>query len=324
MSNEHIITISSGATLSLDQARLVIKIKEQKHYVALIDIAIIILDSCHISISAAALADLASSGVIVIGCNSHHLPIYLTQPIGINNQGAKRPHQQAYYLYSEQQAKWWAKLVTSKIIAQANNLHNWQSEVAKNLKILSRKVILADKSNMEGQAARLYWQEFFRILNRKHGRIKQGAVDIVNSCLNYGYAILRAMVARSLAGAGLCLSFGLGHMRKDNPFNLVEDFMEPFRPYIDNIVMNILQIDVKNFEAEELNSNLKKQIIEQILVLRVNLSNKNYRIFKAIDKIVYSYCQCLDNSRKVFILPNIQEKVTVSEKTIFHMEHMQL
>ena len=110
------------------------------------------------------------------------------------------------------------------------------------------------------------------------GRIKQGVQDIINISLNYGYAILRA---RALVCAGFCINFGIGHHRKGNPFNLVEDFMETFRPFIDKIVFSAF---IENEDRyQEFTPLLKSYIINAILGLEIQLEDKYYRVFNAID-----------------------------------------
>ena len=133
-------------------------------------------------------------------------------------------------------------------------------------------------------------------------REKQGATDIVNSCLNYGYAILRSAVARSLAAAGYCLNFGVGHCRRDNPFNLAEDFIEPFRFIAERAVLKILQ---KYPEADILSSTRKKELISEILSTELFVNDCSYRLFPGINFTVECFGKVLDDPRRKLLLPNL-------------------
>ncbi len=240
-----------------------------------------------------------------MGSNDKHLPVYLSMPLAINQQGAKRPHLQAENIHSLQNALCWQRLVQSKIYGQAHNLCLWNNDKSKNLERLAHHTKIGDSQNHEAQAARLYWQEFFALLQSHHGRNKQGADDIINACLNYGYAIMRAMIARSAAGAGLCLNFGVGHRRKDNPFNLIEDFMEVFRPAIDHIIMNLWIENTGETDDILLDSFIKKTLIQKILALKLTMQNKQYRLFKAVDALIYSYCALLEKPELKLAVPHM-------------------
>ncbi len=323
MSNQHIIAIQGKAHMAVDTGCLIIHKDDAKHSIALLDIALILLDSPHVTITSPCLAQLAESGIVVVGCCKRHLPVYLSLPLGQNQQGAKRPHQQAKYLHSEQQGSWWQQLVQSKIYGQAHNLHHWGNNKGKNLEILARNVQLHDIHNMEAQTARIYWQEFFAILEREHGRIKQGAQDVINACLNYGYAIMRAMIARAAAGAGLCLNFGVGHVRKDNPFNLVEDFMEPFRYLVDDMVMELWAHQCQMIDETELTAPIKQQLLQKILCVELTLQQKNYRLFQAVDAVVYGYCTVLEKPKRHLLLPHMPINKGRKAKSDIR-EHLQL
>lgn len=261
MSNEYIISIGSSAKLSIDISRVLVQTEEREEHIAVKDIAILVLESDYITLSAPVLSRISQAGGIVIGIDSSHLPSYMLLPIGVNRQGARRPHQQIEYpLGSAEQKKWWDNIIQAKINGQAQILEWVHSSHAPALRAYSKEVRNGDEKVIEGLAAKVYWQELFSLVGGSvKGRVKEGAGDIVNISLNYGYAILRAMVARALVGAGFCVNFGVGHYRKDNPFNLVEDFVEPFRPYIDKIVFSLF-IEDKCTE-EKMSPQLKKYIL---------------------------------------------------------------
>lgn len=305
MANNHIISIEKPAKLSIDLGRLKISFTEsgEEHCFSSFDIAVLILSHTSILLSSAVSKELSSTGAIIIYVGDNYMPIGITLPIGKNLNGAKRPHQQAKYSVMNLTKPWWRQIIKSKILGQASVLDIISKEHSQRLYALSNNIVDGDEDNKEGQAARFYWEIYFSKLNLGiKGREKQGATDIVNASLNYAYAIIRSMIARSLSTAGLCLNFGIGHSRKDNPFNLVEDFIEPFRYIADKIIFNIFS----NSEYKALDSKLKKEILSNILKETVSISGKNYRLFEAIDFMINSFCNTLDDPRRKLYLPNMQ------------------
>jgi CRISPR-associated protein Cas1 len=322
MANNHIISIERPAKLSIDIGRLEIKFidKDEKHYFAPFDIAVLILAHTSILLSSAVSKELAIAGATVVYIGDNYMPVSIALPIGINIDGAKRPHLQAKYINPNLTKPWWRQVIKSKILGQASVLEIFAKEESQRLIAIANKIIDGDDDNKEGQAAKFYWDIYFRALNQRVlKREKQGAADIVNSSLNYAYAIIRSMIGRSLVSAGLCLNFGIGHSRKDNPFNLVEDFIEPFRFVADNVVFNIFS----NNNYEILNTELKKELLLKILKQVVRVENKNYRLFEAIDFMVNSFCNTLEDPRKKLLLPNmpVSRGAKADLPEIFHTKY---
>ena len=245
---------------------------------------------------------LAEHGAVLLSVDNSFLPIALSLPLNQNMQGAKRPHQQAKYVDSEYSKKWWNTIIKSKISGQASVIKDYDDKTFLNLEYIERQIKSGDENNSEGNAARIYWKSFFEIINRDITyREKQGASDIVNSCLNYGYAILRSAVARNLAAGGYCLNFGVGHCRRDNPFNLAEDFVEPFRFIAEKAVLKIL----KKYQNDDiLSSIIKKELIKEILSTELYIGNNNYRLFSGINFVIECFGKVLDDPRRKLLLPN--------------------
>lgn len=302
MGNDYIISIEKEARLSIDTERLkiFIPLDDKTHYIAVMDIAVLILANPCISLTAPVIQYLSKRGAVILSVDDKFMPSALTLAVGYNIDGAKRPHQQAKLINTEYENEYLDQIIKSKILGQEKVLRLLKKEKADYLLEILKRVKVGDKENIEGLAAKIYWKEYFKAFHSSEKREKQGANDIINSCLNYGYAVLRAIIARSLCSAGLCLNFGLGHYRKDNPFNLAEDFIEPFRYIVDSVVLKILKI--KN--DKELSSSLKKEIILNILNFNVKMGVKNYRLFHAVDEAVYSFCSGLTDTRKNLVLPN--------------------
>ena len=302
MANDHVICIERMAKLSIDTKRLVIKFEnEEPKYVAVCDIACVILATAAITLSGAVISSLGEEGAVIISVDKSYLPIALTLPANGNFFGAKRPHQQAMLIESPEKIKLWNSVIASKIIQQAKVIEKYSPEIYKKLIYLAKKTHADNDDNYEGFAAKIYWENFFRFTDSQvKMRIQEGAEDLINSCLNYGYAILRSVVARALAGHGFCLNFGLGHCRKDNGFNLADDFIEPFRAIAERATLNIAE---KYRNDKELTSQIKRDLINFILSQTVLLNRKNYRLFQAVDTVVQSYGQVLDGKRKTLVLP---------------------
>lgn len=306
MANNHIISIEREARLSVDLGRLKISFPSEEcaHYIAFIDIAVVIAAHPQISFSTGAQRELARAGAILVTADEKFMPCALNIPVGINLEGAKRPHLQAKFFNAQERGIWWAQIVKAKILGQAKSAELFNKTLKEKLTRISKKVMPADKDCMEAYAAQTYWPEYFSALGCSVSyREKQGAADPVNISLNYAYAVLRAIVARALVSAGLCLNFGVGHCRKDNPFNLADDFIEPFRFLADITVFDIFN----SGHYKEFNSEVKKLILSGLLKASVNISGREYRLFQAVDFSVNSFCVSLEDPRRKLLLPNQPE-----------------
>lgn len=304
MSADSIIVIERRAKLSVDTKRLCVSGADgKKRFIAGCDIAALILAHPAVEMSSAVLKILADNGAIVLITDERFMPSAITLPLYKNLAGARRPHQQAKLLHNPELAgKLWNNVIRSKIYGQAMILVRFDLSAAKALRKLAANIRAGDENNCEGVAAKLYWSVFFSGIGKETGREKQGATDIANSCLNYGYAVLRSAVSRSLCTAGFCLNFGVGHCRKDNPCNLADDFIEPFRYLAEEATIRTLESTPM---ATELNSALKRELITQVLQSEVRISGKNYRLFSAIEQLVESFGKFLTDNRRNLQLPNL-------------------
>ena len=304
MASDSIIIIEKQCFVSVDCERLKFEFSgADKKLVAACDIAAVIVAEKAVTFTAAVLKVLAEHGAVLLSVDDAFLPVALSLPMNQNMQGAKRPHQQAKYINSEYFKKWWNAIIKAKIYGQASVIKDFDYKTFASLKYIARNIRAGDENNSEGNAAKIYWKSFFNIVKRDISvREKQSATDIVNSCLNYGYAILRSAVARSLAAGGYCLNFGVGHCRRDNPFNLAEDFVEPFRFIAEKAVLKILE---KYPEEEFLTSTIKKEIVREILSAEILIDNCNFRLFPGITFTIECFGKVLDDPRRKLILPNL-------------------
>ena len=197
--------------------------------VPLDDILTVLVSVPGCSVSSVLLDQLAQRNIPLVICGQNYLPSSWTLPV----EGAVRQFQvmQAQAKLSEPLRKRiWQRIVQAKISNQAEVLD--RAELSnQDLRRMAKKVRSGDPDNIEAQAARAYWQRLFGSRFRRD-RKAMG----LNSALNYGYTVLRATIARGVIGAGLHPSFSVHHKNPQNPLNLVDDLVEPYRPIVDYIV----------------------------------------------------------------------------------------
>jgi CRISPR-associated protein Cas1 len=228
------LLISSAVKLSLKNAQLIVTYLDgdiEPKQVPIEDIGYIVLEHQQSTVSMPALNALSDNNVALVFCNRDHLPSAMMLNLDSHSTQAERFRDQIAATLPLKK-NLWQQVVTAKIKNQSILLN----KLGKDGDILRpwyMNVKSGDTDNREGTAARLYWRELF---GRSFVRDQDGA-DL-NSLLNYGYAILRAAVARALMGAGLLPTLGIFHRNRYNAFPLADDIMEPFRPFVDEIVFN--------------------------------------------------------------------------------------
>ncbi len=182
---------------------------------------------------------LLEAGAVIVFCNKKHLPSGVLLPLASHTELVVRLHEQLAAALPAQRRCWQA-LVRAKIQAQANAL---PARDRPRLERLVGQVRSGDPDNCDAQAAKIYWPSRFPAIYQQGDNRNPEGTSRFNSLLNYGYAILRAALARALVAAGLQPALGVFHHRRDNPFCLADDLIEPLRPLVDNRVAQILQDD---------------------------------------------------------------------------------
>ncbi len=191
----------------------------------------------------------------------------------------------------------WQQTVTAKITNQANLLQLRKTE-NKFLTNLSKNVLSGDSSNCEAQAANYYWKNLFpEFLNFK--RFREG--DPPNNLLNYGYAILRALVARSLVGSGLLPTLGIFHRNQYNAYCLADDMMEPYRPYVDKIVCDIVR---SNGKFLEMTPKMKQQLLS-LPVMDVMIDDEKSPLMNAVQRTTASLAKCFEGKSRKVLYPTL-------------------
>lgn len=229
------LVFSNPITLSLRNCQLVLAYKDDpnnKQTIPIEDIGVILIDHQQVSITIPLMNALVEGNVQVVVCNDHGMPSAMLQSFEGNNlQGEILRNQIGVGEVLKKQI--WKQIVEAKIKNQAALLN----KVGRNgdlLKPYYQNVKSGDTDNREGIAARIYFSELFGELF-----VRDRNLSGINALLNYGYAILRAATARSLVSSGLLPAIGIFHHNRSNAFPLADDIMEPYRPYVDEIVYDL-------------------------------------------------------------------------------------
>ena len=229
------LMFTSPVSLSLKDQQIVITFKDNKDTLTrpIEDVGFVVIENPMVSITVPLLNELADNNVSVVFCDKKQMPKTMLMTLDGNTT-----QQESYKFQIDASAPTkkniWKQLVESKIRNQALLLN----KLGKNgdaLKQYYMNVKSGDTDNREGAAAREYWSQIF---NTGFKRNREGPPP--NNLLNYGYAILRAAVARALIGSGLYPAFGVFHRNRYNAFPLADDVMEPYRPFVDEIVFHLL------------------------------------------------------------------------------------
>lgn len=221
--------------LSLKNAQLVIASKEmpdETRTIPIEDVGMVIIENQKVSITVPLLNELVDVGVAVVLCDRKGMPHAMLQNMdGHNLQGEFLRNQIGVGEVLRKQL--WKQIVEGKIRNQASLLEKLHGR-GDMLKPYYMNVKSGDSDNREGIAARLYWSTLF---GEDFERDRDG--DGINTLLNYGYTVLRAATARALVSAGLTPSLGIFHHNRSNAFPLADDLMEPFRPFVDEVVYRL-------------------------------------------------------------------------------------
>lgn len=298
------------AYLSLKDSQLLVRLPEveksdtlsesfKKEAVASIpveDIGIVILDHKQVTITQALMEALMDNNTVLITCNSTHHPTGLLMPLSGNTVQTERFKTQ---LEASEPLKkqLWAQTVTQKIKNQYAVLTDKKTD-AGYLIPLYKNIKSGDSDNCEATAAAFYWQNFFPKIEgfRRHRNGKSP-----NNFLNYGYALLRATMARSLVGAGLLPTLGIHHRNRYNAYCLADDLMEPYRPYVDKLVIELLN-------EHELNEDIPQEIkiyLLKIPALDVTIDGEKSPLMVATQRTAVSLVKCFAGEQRKILYPEI-------------------
>ena len=247
------LVFSNPMTLSLKNCQLVLAYKDDpdnKVTIPIEDIGVVIIEHQQVSITIPLMNALVEGNVQVVMCNNRGMPSAMLQSFEGNNlQGENLRNQMGAGEVLKKQL--WKQSVEAKLRNQAELLNKVGQE-GDRLKQYYQNVKSGDADNREGIAARIYFSELFG-----ESFLRDRTVPGINALLNYGYAILRAATARALVSSGLLPAIGIFHHNRSNAFPLADDVMEPYRPYVDEIVYDMAmqaKLDLtKEVKAELIN-----------------------------------------------------------------------
>lgn len=284
--------------LSLSNKQLVIKlpeveksdsltpeIKEQtKRTIPIEDIGVIILDNKRITITQGVIEALLENNSALVTCDSTRMPVGLMLPLSGNKTQSERFRDQINASLPLKK-QLWQQTVHAKIKNQAYVLSNKNNSIVDNMMKWATDVKSGDPDNYEARAAVYYWANLFNEIDG-FSRYREGIPP--NNILNYGYAILRAVVARSLVASGLLPTLGIHHRNKYNAYCLADDIMEPYRPFVDKLVCSIV---ASENNIDELTQDIKFKILN-IPVLDVVIEGQRSPLMVAVGQTTASLYKC--------------------------------
>lgn len=258
------------------------------------DLGYVVLEDPQITITNGLMMKLIHNKTAVITCDKQHLPCSLLQPlVGHTEQTERMRYQLNASLPLKKQL--WAQTVSAKIQNQAIHLEARGND-AKKIRRWSNDVKSGDTGNLEAIAAAYYFQNLFGdVIN--FSRNQKGIPP--NNLLNYGYAILRAVVARALVSSGMLPSVGIFHRNKYNAFCLADDIMEPYRIYVDAVVYDIVETGC---DLSELSRKLKSELL-MIPAIDVLIDGKWSPLMNAVSRTTSSLYDCFYGSSRKILYP---------------------
>ena len=294
------------AYLSLKMKQIVIKMPQKNDgdlpigedvvkTIPIEDTGIVILDNKQITITQGLMEALLENNCALITCDSKRMPTGLMLPLAGNTIQTERFKSQIEASLPLKK-QLWQQTIEAKISNQAAVLKYVTGEPQNNMLKWAGSVKSGDSENMEARAAVYYWKtifadEFFTRDNDSDGR---------NGLLDYGYAILRAIVARALVGAGLIPTLGIHHHNRYNAYCLADDIMEPYRPYVDKLVLDILEED----SCATISQSVKTKLLG-LPVTEVIINEHRSPLMLAVSQTVSSLVKCYRGESRRLIYPEL-------------------
>ena len=292
------------AYLSVKNSQLVVKRTDPETQQEIIrtvpieDIGVVVLEDRQITITNVALDALLQNNCAVITCDEKHMPAGMLLPLEGNTiQSERFANQIEASLPLKKQL--WQQTVQAKIRNQASVLKRMSGVEVGCMLAWANDVKSGDSDNLEGRAAAYYWKNIFPSLP---GFTRDREGEMPNNLLNYGYAIVRAVVARALVASGLLPTLGIHHHNRYNAYCLADDIMEPYRPYVDEMVINIMRSDI---DYGELTPELKKQLL-CLPVTEVVIGGQRSPLMVAASQTTASLCKCYSGELRKIVYPTME------------------
>lgn len=285
---------TAGTRLSIAHRQLVIERPEQeRRMLPCEDIGVLVVDHPQVSYTHSVFTVLLEQGAAVVLCGANHLPAGLLLPFDAHTTQTERHRAQADAGEGVKNRAW-QLIIAAKLRQQAAVLSHFTGGDA-GLSEIARRVRSGDPDNLEAMAAQRYWP---RLLGMDFRRFRDGPPP--NNLLNYGYAIVRAAMARSVAAAGLIPTLGVHHRNRSNPFCLADDLMEPYRPYVD---WRVKQVAADTAIPKDLDRPARTAMLT-LFNETVIVGGRRSPMLLAIQASAASLCRMLTENGKDLVLPD--------------------
>ncbi len=271
--------------------------KDAERTIPIEDIGVVVIDNKRITITSGLLEALLENNCAIITCDSKSMPVGLMLPLYGNTLQNERFHTQIEASLPLRKMLW-QQTVKQKILNQAYVLKKVTGMMPKNMLTWSNNVKSGDSENLEARAATFYWRNIFpNIPDFIRGKDEEPP----NNLLNYGYAILRACVARGLVASGLLPTFGIHHHNRYNAYCLADDIMEPYRPYVDELVIDLM---ARVGDYTELTRDIKAELLV-IPSLDVVIDGKRSPLMIAVGQTTASLYKCFSGELRKISYPEM-------------------
>ena len=271
--------------------------KEAERTIPIEDIGVVVLDNRRITITSGVMEALLENNCAVITCNQKSMPVGFLLPLcGNTTQNERFRSQLEASLPLRKQL--WQQTIKQKILNQEHTLRINTDKETNCMRVWSNDVRSGDPDNLEARAAAYYWKNLFTEYPN-FVRDREGIPP--NNLLNYGYAILRAIIARALVGSGLLPTLGIHHHNRYNAYCLADDIMEPYRPYVDQLVLDIIH---SYTEISDITREIKMQLLS-IPILDVVINGKRSPLMIAVQQTTASLAKCFAGESKRISYPEM-------------------
>lgn len=288
--------LGQAAYLSLRDGQLLVRLpaEEGSRSIPIEDIGVLILDHQQISITHGLMNALEAHKCALITCSASHMPSGLFLPLDAHSLQSERFQTQIEATLPLKK-QLWQQTVRMKIQNQARVLEEVYAQPQANMLAWVKQVRSGDPDNLEARAAAYYWANLFPSLPKFTREREESAP---NALLNYGYALLRAVVARSLVSVGLLPTLGIHHHNRYNAYCLADDIMEPYRPYVDKFVQEIYEREY----PESLTKDIKHRLLT-IMEQDVVIDGITHPLSIATSLTASSLVRCFEGSSKQIYYP---------------------
>jgi CRISPR-associated protein Cas1 len=284
-----------GTRLSVAHRQLVVERPDHpKATLPIEDLGVVVVDDIRATYTQAVFIDLLDAGATVMVTGRDHLPAGMMLPLDAHHVQTAR-HIAQVEAGEPTKKRLWQTLIRTKIAMQGEVLRTFNGEDA-GLAPMSRRVRSGDPDNLEAQAAQRYWPRLFGSDFRR-----DRTADGVNALLNYGYAVVRAATARAVVASGLIPSLGVFHKNRGNPFCLVDDLLEPYRPFIDWRVRRLR--DEEDEAALSLDHRPTRAALLSVFNETVVVEGRKLPFLLAIEAGAASLCRALTGEARGLALP---------------------